>query len=73
MPIKIKTDLEWGQTFYLKNDEAQLDRALVGVVLLPGNTVKFQLSLLGEIVEAYDFECSSTKDLNKTLNMDKEE
>lgn len=60
MPIRIKTDLEWGQIFYLKCDKENLPHALVGIIITPPNQFKFSLSHLGEICEVYDFEVSLT-------------
>lgn len=59
MSIKIKTDLEFGSVWYIKNDPEQLPHILVGVVILPGNQFAFRLDFMGDIVEFYDFECSS--------------
>lgn len=59
MGIKVKTDLEWGQEFYLKSDPEQFKHLLVGVILLPGNQIQFMLSYSGDIVTVYDFECSN--------------
>lgn len=67
MPIRIKTDLEFGDIFYIKSDPEQLEHALVGVVFLPGNAIRFRLSYLGEEYEVYDFETSKEKDTLKTL------
>jgi hypothetical protein len=58
MPIKIKTDLEFGSVWYIKNDPDQFPHHLVGIVLQPGNVFRFRLSYLGDIAELYDFECS---------------
>lgn len=62
MPIKIKTDLEWGSVWYVKNDPYQLPHLLVGLYILPSNQFKFQLSYMGEIVELYDFEVTDLRD-----------
>lgn len=61
MPIKIKTDLEFGQTWYIKNDPDQFEHKLVGIIILPGNQFKFRLSYLGDQTEVYDFECSTER------------
>lgn len=59
MPIRIKfPDLDFGQVWYLKTDPGQSPHILVGLVILPGNQVMFQLSYMGSVTEAYDFECS---------------
>lgn len=71
MPIKIKTDLEFGQSIYLKNDCEQLEHSLVSVIVLPGNAVKFRLSYQGDICEVYDFEASTEIDKVKMLSSDK--
>lgn len=68
MPIRIKTDLEWGQVFYLKNDELQLEHSLVGIVVEPPNQIKFRLSYCGDVVEVYDFEATQEPDAMKLLN-----
>lgn len=65
MPIRIKTDLNFGDTFYIKNDPDQFEYILVGVIVTPGNQMKFRLSLLGDLVEVFDYECS--KDINLAL------
>lgn len=67
MPIKVKTDLTWGQTMYLKDDPDQLEHSLVGVNLKPGDVVKFELSHQGEVCEVYDFEASTEKDKLKEI------
>lgn len=73
MPIRIKTDLEWGQSFYVKNDPDQYEHKLVGIVIVPPNQLKFRLSYLGDVFELFDFECSTTKDINKTLDIPESE
>lgn len=74
MPIRIKTDLEFGQTIYIKTDCLQTEHSLVGVIVLPGNVMKFILSDEGDTKELYDFECSPEIDVLKKLNSsDKEE
>jgi len=69
MPIKIKTDLEFGDTFYVKTDVEQLPHQLVGVIFLPGNQLKFMLSYYGDVCSVWDFEATKEPDQNKTLNM----
>lgn len=69
MPISIKTDLEWGDLWYIKNDPDQFEYSLVGVVVLPGKQIKFLLDLMGDVFEVWDFECSKTPDENKMLNI----
>lgn len=74
MPIKIKTDLEFGQVFYLKTDPGQLRHQLTGVVFMPGNQLRFRLSHSGgEEVEAWDFECSTEMDESVISNNKDEE
>ena len=68
MPIKtIKTDLEWGDVFYLKNDPDQEEYLLVGIITLPGNQVQFILSYYGDEIRVFDFECSKEKDKLKEI------
>jgi hypothetical protein len=71
--IKVKTDLEFGDVFYLKNDTEQLEHLLVGVIFLPGNQIKFLLSYLGEVCEVWDFEASKDRDDSKVLNFEPKE
>ena len=61
MPIRIRTDIDFGSTWYLKNDPEQLPYILTEVVIVPGNQLKFRLSYFGDIVEIYDFEASLEK------------
>lgn len=78
MAIKIDfPDLSFGDSFYLKSDEDQLEHHLVRVILDPGSTnkkgemgvaVKFRLSYMGEIVEVYDFETTTEPDKLKMIN-----
>mgnify|MGYP006266477595 CR=1 FL=1 len=63
MAIRIKTDLDFGQVWYIKYDPDQFEHQLVGLVVLPGNQFKFRLSYMGEISELYDFECSQEKNI----------
>lgn len=58
MSIRIKTDLSFGSFWYIKNDPDQFPHILVGIVVMPGNQIKFKLSYLGDIQECWDFECS---------------
>lgn len=67
MPIKIKTDLEFGQIFYIKNDPEQFEHILTGIKIVPPNQIKFILSYLGEQTELFDFECSSEIDKIKVI------
>lgn len=70
MAIKIRTDLDFGQKFYLRGDDDQLEYQLVGITIMPGNILKFILSRMGDMIEVYDFEASIEKDLTKTLDID---
>lgn len=58
MGIKIRTDLELGSVWYIKNDPDHFPHILVGIVIVPGNQFKFKLSYLGDVQELYDFECT---------------
>ena len=62
MPIKIKTDLEFGQPIYIKADPEQLEHRLIGVVITPPMQIKFRVSYMGDVSELYDFECSTERD-----------
>lgn len=62
MPIKtVKTDLEWGQDIFIKNDPEQSPLHLVGLIQLPGGVIKFILSSYydEDPVIKYDFECTT--------------
>ena len=61
MPISLKTDLEWGDVFYLKTDPEQSPCILVGLIYMPSKALKFILSLDGVTYEVYDFEASKEK------------
>lgn len=65
MPIKIKTDLELGSVWYIKNDPDHFPHILVGIVIVPGNQFKFKLSYLGDVQELHDFECTDVPPDNK--------
>lgn len=62
MPIKIKTDIEFGDTFYLKDDPEQLEHSLISIMVLPGNAFKFRLSHQGVKCWVHDFEASKQRD-----------
>lgn len=62
MPISIKTDLEWGSTWYIKNDPEQLPHLLVGVIIQPSKQFKLIISYMGDTVELYDFEVTNERD-----------
>lgn len=70
MAIRIKTDLDWGNTFYLKDDIDQLPHSLVSIRVMPGNQLKFELSHQGEVTEVWDFEATQEYDKIKALNAD---
>lgn len=67
MPISLKTDLEFGDIFYIKTDVDQCPGVLVGIVYLPGKVLKFRLSYEGDIFEVYDFETSKERDDLKAM------
>lgn len=73
MPIKIKTDLDFGQSIYVKNDPEQLEHHLVGVKIVPPNQLIFILDYLGGQFEFFDFQCSMEKDPSKLLGIDEED
>lgn len=62
MPISVKTDLEWGQIFYIKTDPYQEPGILVGIVYLPGKQMKFILKFGEKKRVVYDFEASPNPD-----------
>jgi hypothetical protein len=72
MAIQINfPDLNWGDKFFIDTDPDQLERSLVGILLVPGSTNKkrergtsifFNLSLGGEITSVHEFEVSKTRD-----------
>lgn len=68
--IRLKTDLFFSQTWYLKDDPDQYPHRLVRVIIDPPLQVKFVLSYLGERCEVYDFECSLEPDPSKQYNYD---
>lgn len=73
MPISLKTDLNWGDVFYIKNDPDQFEHLLVGVIHLPGKQLKFQLSYMGEVITVWDFEVSKDRDTSKMLAIEPKE
>lgn len=73
MPIKIKTDIDFGDTFYVKTDIEQLPHQLVGVVFLPGNQIKFMLSFFGDTCTVWDFETTREPDQQKLLDLKKDD
>jgi hypothetical protein len=75
MPIKtIKTDLEWGDIFFIKIDPFQYEHSLVGLIHLPNGQLQFQLrGVDGDIMTVYDFECSKEPDKLKRIKNDENE
>jgi hypothetical protein len=71
MPISIKTDIDFGDIFYLKSDPDQFEHRLVGIIVMPGNQIKFILSCMGDKVTVWDFEATKDRDETKVLNLDK--
>lgn len=71
MPIRVKTDLEWGDLFYLRADPDQLEHHLVAVTVCPGNQIRFRLSHQGDECEVWDFEATREPDEVKRLNNQK--
>ena len=67
MAIKIKIDLDFGQTLYLKADPYQHEYKLVRVIVDPNNQIKFGVSFLGEIAEVFDFEISTARNDDKYM------
>ena len=67
MPVSIKTDLEWGDVWYIKNDPDQKEYHLVALTLRPGKGILFTLDFMGEELEVYDFQCSKEPDTLKQL------
>ena len=61
MPISIKTDLEFGDTWYLKVDPEQLPHILSAIVVMPGKEFMFRLSYQGDVIEVWYFECSKER------------
>lgn len=65
--IRIKTDLEFNQVWYLKDDPFQFPHRLVRLIIDPPMQFKFVLSYLGETTEVFDFECSLERDELKII------
>lgn len=65
MAISLKTDLNFGDIFYIKTDPAQLEHVLTGVLFLPGKQIKFILSHQGEEITLWDFEVSPERNEEK--------
>lgn len=66
--MTIKTKFKFGDSVYVKNDSAQIEYLLVGVIQRPGS-LSYELSYLGDIIEVYEFEVSDTKDILKSLDI----
>lgn len=66
----IKTKFKFGDSVYVKNDPAQLEYHLIGVIQRPSGML-YELSYLGDIIELYEFEVSDSKDILKALDVDK--
>lgn len=64
MPLKIKFDLEIGQSVYLVNDPQQLEYIVVGAIARPG-AILYIIDYLGDEIEVYNFELSTTPNLKK--------
>lgn len=60
MPIRIKTDLEFGQSVYVKNDPEQLEHHLIAIKIMPPNQLVLVIDYLGSVFEFYDFQCTPT-------------
>lgn len=73
--IAVTTDLEWGQSFYIKNDPEQDEYHLVGVRLDAGTrNLMFKLRHMSYAVWVYDFECAPGPDiLKRQRNENKED
>lgn len=77
MPISLKTNLNYGDSWYIKNDPDQFEHHLVGIQVRPGgkdglNVVQFILDYMGEECIVHDFQCSTTKDLAKEESKDED-
>lgn len=73
MPISVRTDLEYGDIWFIKNDPEQREFQLVGLQIRYGgkegkNQIAFILDYMGEEYIVYDFQCSKEKDVMKTIN-----
>ena len=59
MKINIKAD--FGDKFYIINDDEQVQLILVGVIILQEGCIKYELSHCGEVYTVFDYECSRDK------------
>lgn len=79
IPIRVRTDLFFGQKFWIENEEEQNEHRLVGLEIRPGETegqlvIKYILDYCGDEYIVYDFLCSNSPDqLKKIKNTDKDE
>ena len=70
--MTIKTKFSFGDAAYIKHDPEQIEYEVVGIVARPGS-IQIELSLLGEVIEMYEFQISSEKDEMKILGLSKTE
>lgn len=78
MPISIKTDLEYGESWYIRNDPDQREMHLVGISIRQGgkegkNQILFILDYMGDEFTVYDFQCSRTRDTEKYYSNHKDD
>jgi len=59
--MKLNIPADFGDTFYMINDEAQDPCTLVGLYVVGDGGIKYQLSYLGTIFTVYDYECTKEK------------
>lgn len=71
--ISIKTDLEFGSSWYILNDPEQNEYHLIGVVVMPGKQLKFKLKYMEDEQEVFDFECSQERDILKAQKYEDDE
>lgn len=69
MPIRFKTDYEYGDIFYLLTDVEQKERMLVSITLSP-NGYMLGLDLDGEVTDFYEFQLSKELDTAKKYTSD---
>lgn len=50
-----KTDLEYGQSCWVKNDHDQYEWILIGIITLDTG-IMFRIKWMNEIMEVYDYE-----------------
>ncbi len=61
-----KTDLEYGQSCWVKNDMEGYEWILIAVITLDTG-VMFRIKWMQEIMEVYDFEVTFDRDAIKTV------